>query len=452
MSILETVKPWFFWLPYEVKQGGVYRAWARFLEDAEGWPRERIEAWQMDRLRAVIRHAVQQTEGYRELYRKAGVCAEDMRSPADLRLLPMVTKQTLQENLPAFTAPTQGATYGTTGGSTGIPFGFYVTREDERRESAFMHAAWRRVGWNHRMPTAVLRGAFVGSRHETWKLEPFWNQLNLTSYYLTPETLPEYVALLDRHRIEVVHGYLSSYLLFCDLLAESGLKLRRAPKLAVLGSENLYDWQLARFTEVLPETRVFSWYGHAEKVVLAPWCEHSRRLHLWPFYGMTEILDERGTPVGEGGEGEIVGTSLHVRATPFIRYRTMDMAVKGPERCPDCRRPFATMERVMGRLQEVIVTGKGRYISMTAVNFHDRIFDRLRQFQFLQETPGQLVFRYVPKLPLAASEELAIREGLMKKLGDDIALQMRETNAIELTARGKLRFLDQRLPVRYGDR
>jgi phenylacetate-CoA ligase len=452
MSVQETIKPWFSWLPYGVKQGGEYRAWSRFLKDAEGWPRERIEHWQMDRLRAVIRHAVQHTEGYRELYRKAGVRAEDMRSPADLRRLPMVTKQMMQENLTAFTASTPGAKYVTTGGSTGIPFGFYDTRADERRESAFIHAGWRCGGWNPRMPTAVLRGVFIGSRERAWNYERFWRSLELSTYYLTPQTLPTYVELLARHRIEVLHAYPSSFLLFCDLLAESGLRLDPVPRMAMLGSENLYDWQLARFAAVLPETRVFSWYGHAEMAVLAPWCEHSRRFHVWPFYGMAEIVDEHGTPVGEGAEGEIVGSSLHVRATPFIRYRTMDMAVKGPEQCPDCGRPFPTLERVTGRLQEVIVTGTGRYISMTAINFHDRIFDRLRQFQFQQETPGSLVFRYVPKSPLSRAEEQGIREGLMKKLGDDVELQMREADPIELISRGKLRFLDQRLPIKYGDR
>jgi phenylacetate-CoA ligase len=452
MTFRETLKPWFFWLPYGLKQGGEYRRWLRFLKDAEGWPRERIEHWQMERLRAVIRHAVRHTAGYRELYRKAGVCAEDLRSPADLRRLPMVTKQMLQDDLAAFTAPTPGASYATTGGSTGIPFGFYDTRTDDRRESAFMHAGWRRAGWDSRMPTAVLRGAFIGSRDRIWQYDRLWNTLLLTPYYLTPQTLPTYVEVLARHRIEVLHAYPSSFLLLCDLLAESGLRLHAAPRVAMLGSENLYDWQLARYAAVLPETRVFSWYGHAEMAVMAPWCERSRRFHVWPFHGMAEILDERGAPVGEGAEGEIVGTSLHVRATPFIRYRTMDTAVRGPESCPDCGRPFPTLERVTGRLQEVIVTGTGRYISMTAVNFHDRIFDRLRQFQFLQETPGHLVFRYVPKALLTAAEESAIREGLMKKLGDDVGLQLRQTDRIELTARGKLRFLDQRLPIKYGDR
>jgi phenylacetate-CoA ligase len=452
MNLRETFKPLLSWLPYEAKQGGTYRTWSRFLPEAERWPRERIEAWQLERLRAVVRHAIAHTEGYRELYRKAGVTADDMRSLADVRRLPMVSKQMLQENLAAFTAPTPGAYYTTTGGSTGIPFGFHVTRADERRESAFVRTSWREVGWDPRMPTAVLRGVFIGSRERVWRYEPFWRSLELSSYFLTPQTLPTYVEQMHRHRIEVLHAYPSSMLLFCDLLADSGLKLDPAPRFAMLGSENLYDWQLERYAAALPRTRVFSWYGHAEMAVFAPWCEHSRRFHLSPFYGLSELLDPQGNPVAEGQSGEIVGTSLHERATPFIRYQTMDSAVRGPETCPDCGRAFPTLEKIAGRLQEVIVTRTGRYISMTAINFHDRIFDRLRQFQFVQEAPGKLVFRYIPKSPLSEADARSIFEGLMKKLGDDVELQMTETERIELTARGKLRFLDQKLPIAYGDR
>ena len=67
-------------------------------------------------------------------------------------------------------------------------------------------------------------------------------------------------------------------------------------------------------------------------------------------------------------------------------------------------------------------------------------------------TPGNLMFRQVPQSSLTGAGESSIREGLMKKLGDDIELQMRETGALELTARGKLRFLDQPLTAKYGDR
>jgi hypothetical protein len=119
----------------------------------------------------------------------------------------------------------------------------------------------------------------------------------------------------------------------------------------------------------------------------------------------------------------------------------------------DDRKGMHAVLAAFARMQDQpsgLSTVGGGPLLMTAINFHDPIFDRLRQF--LQETPGKLMFRYVPKSPLTGAGELGIREGLMSKLGDDIELQMRETDLIELTACGKLRFLDQRLPVKYGDR
>ena len=89
---------------------------------------------------------------------------------------------------------------------------------------------------------------------------------------------------------------------------------------------------------------------------------------------------------------------------------------------------------------------------MTAIDLHDPVFDRLRRFQFLQETPGRQVFWYVPKSPFTGAGKSGIREGSMSRPGNDIELQMRETDRIERTARGKLRYLDQRLPVQHGDR
>ena len=208
-----------------------------------------------------------------------------------------------------------------------------------------------------------------------------------------------------------------------DLLEERGMPVELPFRFIMLGSENLYDWQVEKFSHVFSQARLFSWYGHAERTVLAPWCEYRRTFHCWPFYGLTEVLDEQGGGVSEGEEGEIVGTSFHAMATPFIRYRTMDMAVKGPPRCPDCGRNFQILNHIMGRLQEVIVTEDGRYISMAAINMHSRIFDALRQFQFLQEKPGCVVFRYVAKHPpLSPEEEKRIQHGLQMKLGEKIEL------------------------------
>ena len=89
---------------------------------------------------------------------------------------------------------------------------------------------------------------------------------------------------------------------------------------------------------------------------------------------------------------------------------------QGRDQCPDRGRLIQTLERVMGGVQEVIITSAGRRISMTAIDLHDRIFDRLRQFQFLQETPVRPGSQFAPKLSFTAQGNRAF-ETRMKQWG-----------------------------------
>jgi phenylacetate-CoA ligase len=148
----------------------------------------------------------------------------------------------------------------------------------------------------------------------------------------------------------------------------------------------------------------------------------------------------------------LVGTSLLNFVTPFIRYRTMDLAVAGPIGCADCGRKFQLLEKIVGRSHEVIVTGTGRHISMTAINMHDRSFDDLRQFQFYQDTPGRVEFKFIPKSELSPSQIEQLRQTLASKFGSDTVLTLTAVKEIPRTKSGKYRFLDQRLNIKYGDR
>lgn len=441
-------------LPQRLLRPRAYYSLRRFLDSAQHWSAERIAQWQLTQLQRVVQLALDGAPGYRELYQKAGVrSGADLRSIADLQRLPFTSKETFRDHLAEFTVPTKNSRYVTTGGSTGIPFGFHETSGTRFVEDAFMHTGWSWTGWKLGQPSAVLRGGFVGSATELSRYDSFHRELALSSYFLTSDTLPAYIDAVRSRNIRVLQAYPSSLNLLCDLLSERGLGGSVELDIIFLGSENVYPWQLEKFKAVFPRARLFSWYGHCEKAVLAPWCEKAEHFHAWPFYGLTEVLAPDGTAAGQGTEGELVGTSFHQGVTPFIRYRTMDHAVRGPDSCAQCGRAFPILTKIMGRAHEVIVTRTGRYISMTAINMHDDIFDGLRQFQFVQEQPGMVSFHYVPKAQrLEPDEERKIRSGLGIKLGTDMALELKPVPEIPRTKSGKFRFLDQRMAIQYGDK
>lgn len=163
------------------------------------------------------------------------------------------------------------------------------------------------------------------------------------------------------------------------------------------------------------------------------------------------MLDTENREIPQGETGELVGTSLWNTATPFIRYRTMDFARKGMQFCPSCGRHHQILESIEGRLQELIVTKSGRYISMTAINMHSDIFDNVRQFQFHQSEAGKIVFNIVKRNSYTERDSQRIHSELMKKFGTDVDLEIAFVDSIAKPKSGKFRFLIQHLPLSYGD-
>ncbi len=434
-------------IPRRWRMGPGYWTWRRELLAARDWPPERVEAWQLARLQDIIRLAYDRTQGYRELYRQAGVRPEDIRSLADIRHLPFTSKRMFQEHLEEFSVRCVGRQYVTTGGSTGIPLGFYQTAANVAMDRAFGYAAWASAGWRLEDLNAMLRGGFVGSAERPWRYDPYYHTLELSSYQLTERTLGAHLAALRRYRPRVLQAYPSAVHQLCRLLAADPPARPISFDLILLGSENIYPWQLEEVREVFPTATVFGWYGHAEKAIFAPWCPARRTYHVQPLYGLAELIGEDGQEVAETEEGELVGTSFHNVATPFIRYRTMDRAVRGPSPCDACGHRHMVLQSITGRSHELIVTGTGRLISMTAINMHDDLFDDLRQFQFYQEQQGKVAFRYVAKQPLGERQRQRIRQRLMVKLGSDVELSLVAVETIPRTRSGKCSFLDQHLPV-----
>jgi phenylacetate-CoA ligase len=153
--------------------------------------------------------------------------------------------------------------------------------------------------------------------------------------------------------------------------------------------------------------------------------------------------------VNKPGEvGEIVATSFIMEATPFIRFRTEDLAVFKGWGCRECGRPYQIWERIEGRLQELIQTETGRLISTSMLNMHDDSYDFIKQFQFHQKVKGRVIFRYSPKTGCSKEFMRRVQEKLQKKLGEDIFLEMERVEEIPLTKRGKHRLLIQELNLK----
>jgi phenylacetate-CoA ligase len=303
---------------------------------------------------------------------------------------------------------------------------------------------------------AVIRGQ-VTSQRATGRIalhDSTRDWLILSSYHLTAARWPEYVEALERFQPDLLHAYPSAALQLAENLERAGQSWRIPLRALLCGSERL-DLSQKRLLERVFGCRVYRWYGHSERVILAGEGRQSELFHFWPTYGYVEF-----GPPDEDGLREIIGTSFHNLVMPLIRYRTGDRVrlldspaplpsepasthTRHPPRpptsapLPQPEFPWPTAIEIAGREHEFLVSATGRRISLTAINMHGDVFDELYAVQFYQAEPGVAEFRYVPGPRFHRSRLAIIESGLRRKLGDDFQIILREVREVERTSRGK---------------
>lgn len=425
-------------LPASWRYGASYERFQREARESEAWDVETIRRYQTTALRESLL-AASRAPLYARRFAEMGVNPAQFESLEELSGYPCLTKQDLvlhrEELVNPDISPTRRL-YITTGGSSGVPVGFYLHQGVSRpKEQAYLEAQWARRGYRVGDRVAVIRGGVTSSRAQggiqSYDATRDW--LILSSYHLTMERLPEYLSALNRFRPQHLHAYPSAALMLARALEQTGKKLDFPLTSVLCGSEKL-TLESQRYLEAVFGCPVFHWYGHSERVVLAGQGRHSDHLYFWPAYGLVEL----GEP-DENGLREIIGTSFHNQVMPLIRYRTGDYAK--PAALMDHELPMVEIDAVVGRDYEFLTSATGRRISLTALNMHDRVFDGLLAVQFAHSEPGKVEFRYQPGPQWQAARLDSLRTGLLHKLGDDFELRLIEVREVEKTAAGKHRWL-----------
>lgn len=425
-------------IPASLRYG---HSFTRFQEEArvvESWEAEAIQHYQTKAVRESLMEAAK-ARFYKARFAERGLDPAKFSSLEQLSDYPLLTKQDLLQHREDMVNPEFDASrrlYITTGGSSGVPVGFYLHKGVSRpKEQAYLDAQWSRRGYRPGDRVAVIRGGVTSSRADG-KISYYdatRNWLILSSYHLTLERLPEYVAELNRFQPGHLHAYPSAALMLARGMKQLGMRLNFQPQSLLCGSEKLAP-ESQNELEQFFGAKVFHWYGHSERVVLAAQGATSNHLYFWPTYGFVEF----GEADAEGHR-EIIGTSFHNQVMPLIRYRTGDYVKLAAT--PDAELPMVEVEAVVGRDYEFLVSASGRRISLTAINMHDRIFDGLMAVQFHQEREGEVELRYQPGPQWMNSTVEQMRAGLMKKLGSDFTLTVREVSEVEKTSAGKHKWL-----------
>ncbi|CAN5738029.1 exopolysaccharide biosynthesis protein VpsH [soil metagenome] len=431
------------WIGAHRYGGAVNRELGR-IRDQELWPRAQMIAHQDARIRALVSFAFERSSYYRDLLRELRIHPADIRQASDLGQLPLLEKETIRTEGARMLSrgkPGLGWVHGHTSGTTGSPLGLWYDRQTCIATNA---VDLQQKLWGGRSNDAWI-GMFLGRVVVPIEQEdpPFWRrnlaqrQIWFSSLHLEDRLLASYVDYIRRSGVKFLEGYPSTLFILAQHLA------RRDETLAMVSvftsSETLHPTQKALIEERL-ECPIFDFYGHAERTMFGIECEHHTGKHIAEDFGYVEVINAAGEPVPDGAWGYLVGTSLHNRAMPMIRYRTSDVSRILVEPCA-CGRTSRRMAQVETKAEDLIVTPSGRMISPSSLTHPFKSFPTLEKSQVIQARRDLILVRLVASGGFSEENLESLRRGIAERVGPGITIKVEMVDDIPREASGKFRWV-----------
>ena len=268
-----------------------------------------------------------------------------------------------------------------TSGSTGTPFSVVQNYEKRSRVLAEIVYFGELCGYTIGQRYAYIRS--WNSQTRKSPLESFLqNLIAIDTSRLDEESLETMRSLLKRDkRLSCILGYASSL----DLLAQHLLEKGETPesfkrmKVVISGSEILSDKARRNLKRVFG-CNVVSRYSNQENGLIAQEVSDNVFLINRASYYLEFLKPNSNEHARPGELSRIVLTDLFNYAMPMIRYDTGDLAIFDEH--PDYGRVITSIE---GRVRDFFYDTQDRLLSPSAITVQMWKFDRLRQFQFIQD-------------------------------------------------------------------
>jgi len=438
-------------LRYRVYYGKTFLFWSAFLKESEFWDKEKLEDFQFEQLKALLEHAALNVPYYKKLFSDYGFNPKKVQCLEDVKTLPYLTKETVREKVNDFVATNihqKELIKATTSGSAGIPLTVYKTREVIEIFHAFQFDLLSGVGFNPGKKTVIFQWKDISmGKKKGLNFLRYGNKLILSAAQgnMNNEWMQKYYAMIWTFRPQFISGYVTIILAMAFFIKEQGLYPFNCMKAVFAHSEAIYPWQ-RRIIEESFGADVFPSYGMHEGVVFGGGCEHTNQYHIYPQYGVTEFIDINGNK----NNHEIVGTGFGNYAMPFIRYRTMDIGVKGAKTCSICSRHYPLIESIDGRSYDFLVNKKGQLFP-SIISVDSTSFKNVKQFQFYQDEPGIACLRIVKRKSYSNADTVLLENEINKQFsipGKGIEIKILFVNDIKTTSSGKSLRTDQRLNIK----
>ena len=333
--------------------------------EIECMPRSELEQMQLDRLKAMLSYAYENTVYYKRSFDEAGVRPEDVQTLSDIQKLPFIDKKTERDtqHVGSFfgemcSVPEEDVVFmATSSGSTGVPTVSPFTQEDfdlwqDTEARLFWQAGMRPSDrYVHGLNFALYVGGpdVIGAQ-----------RLGALASWVGAVPSDRLLFVLKQYQPTVIWTSPS----YAWQLGEKAKEKGFDPKtdfsihtIIVAGEPGGSIPSTRAAIEELWGAKVVDFFGLSDIYgACAAACEARDGLHIVEDQILVETVDPHTGEVLEPGElGELVYTTLMKKARPMIRFRTGDIGYVSNEPC-QCGRTLARIH-ITGRKDEMFIVG-----------------------------------------------------------------------------------------------
>jgi phenylacetate-CoA ligase len=321
-------------------------------------PTPLLRRLQLDRVQAIVAHAAERVELFRQRLQSRKLAPTDIQTLDDVARLPFTSKADLRDTYPfgLFAVPLRDVVrVHASSGTTGKPIVVAYTKQDVDVWTSVMVRSLAACGLHEGdiVQNAYGYGLFTGGLGAHYGAEG----IGAAVIPISGGNTDRQIMVMKDFGVTAICCTPTYFLHLVDRAAQLDVDLKALPlRVGVFGAEPWTD-SMRRHIESATNIQAFDIYGLSEIIGpgVAIECPCHEGLHIFEDHFYPEIIDpETGRVLPDGQEGELVLTTLSKWAMPMIRYRTRDITALIPGACA-CGRSLRRMRRIGRRSDDMLI-------------------------------------------------------------------------------------------------
>ena len=429
---------------YKERYGTDFKSISQHLSETQWYNKQQIEEYQTSKLVTLVNHCYATVPFYRDLFDSIKLKPNDINNLSDLHKIPILTKTIIRESGSKLLSveksnKTRKVMFGGTSGTTGTPLRIGW----DQRMRIFNNAVdWRQKDWAGIKPgdrIAILLGRPIVSINRTappfWQYDFFQKFLWMSTFHLSQKNLNAYVNKLIQFKPKAIEGYPSTLLEVAKFILSSGANIQVK---AIFSSSEPLLKQNREIIESAFNSKVFDFYGLAERTVFATQCEHHQGHHLNFEYGISELVDSNNIPSEESGH--LVTTSLQNYGMPLLRYKVNDRTSFINEKCA-CGREMQRIKSITTKEEDIIYKVDGTPISPSLLTHPFKPIITIIKSQIIQTAPNCITIKVVKSNTYSPTDEKTLLSSFLQRVGLDMQVKIEYVNDIAREKSGKFKWV-----------